>query len=110
MAICDKVSNTCTQSWKEVGREEACSSWRLMFIAAYIYKEKLGVKISGMSCATVSLLPWAEMNSRKKKCAERRKVNLVLSQCQAASQKEGDSRVQIPARHIFSSTTSRNTA
>jgi hypothetical protein len=67
VAIYDEVSNTWKWSWKKFERRKACSSWWWMFIEEYIYEEQLEVNISGMSCATVSLLPWAEMNSRKKK-------------------------------------------
>jgi len=57
------------------------------------YEEKLEVHISGMSCATVSLLPWVELNPGRKRCLVLQ-ITLGLSQCQAALLEEGGLRVQ----------------
>jgi hypothetical protein len=73
-----------------------------MSIEEYIYEEKLRVNISGMSCATVSLLPWAEMDSRKREVHSVAKSILGSRSVKPPRRKKATREYKTGPSHFFS--------
>jgi len=71
-----------------------------VFIEVSVYEENLQVYLSEMSCATVSSLPWAELELQEEKGASVAKLNLRRSQCQAASRKKSGSKYTGPSHFL----------